>query len=76
MTLTLELPDELASALKSRSDRGAFVASAVREALLREAQTTEEADGLPDSLATMLLSEETIAEIWNDPEEDKAWAHL
>jgi hypothetical protein len=29
-----------------------------------------------DSLETALLSEKALAEDWNRPEEDAAWAHL
>lgn len=33
----------------------------------------EPANGIP---VTALLSEESLAEDWNRPEEDEAWAHL
>ena len=48
----------------------------VKLASSRRARVTILADEAPDISETALLSQASLSEDWNRPEEDIAWAHL
>ena len=86
MTLTLDLPNEIAEAItEAASQQGRSREELTVAALQRLFLPSEDIAGLltddPDEELSLsergfLMAAEGTRHIWDTPEEDKAWAHL